>query len=97
MKRQYKVVSTLLDFQVIIHQYITLARSFGPLASDVSGRVKEIMTIFNEMVCQDILGAAAGSGGKIQHINARHLCKYGLYSVTLLLYSPRIKLHLLPC
>ena len=51
MKRQYKVVSTLLDFQVIIHQYITLARSFGPLASDVSGRIKEIMTIFNEMVC----------------------------------------------
>ena len=59
MKRQYKVVSTLLEFQAIIHQYITLARSFGPLAVEVSARLKEIMLTFNMVVCDDILGAEA--------------------------------------
>ena len=75
VKRQYKIVGSLLEFQVIIHQYVTLARSFGPLASEISSRLKEILLHFNEMVCQDILGAEAVTKQKIQHINARHLCK----------------------
>ena len=77
VKRQYKVVQTLLEFQKIIYEYITLARNFGNLAPEASSKLKDVIGLFNELVAADILGAAAvNKKNKIQHINARHLCKY---------------------
>ena len=98
VKRQYKVVQSLLEFQKIIYEYITLARSFASLAPEASAKLAEVSSLFNELVCDDILGTNAVTNNKIQHITAKHLCKYYCYKLSndsIFLFSTCIKLHFL--
>jgi len=73
VKRQYKVVRSLLEFQKIVYEYITLARNFASLAPEASAKLAEVSSLFNELVCDDILGTNAVTNNKIQHITAKHL------------------------
>jgi len=57
--RKYKVVASALDFQRIVQEYMTLARSFENLASEASIRLFELISVFNSLVCDEILGGAA--------------------------------------
>ena len=57
--RKYKVVASALDFQRIVQEYITLARSFHNLAADVGIKLMELIQVFNSLVCEEILGGAA--------------------------------------
>ena len=58
-------MQSLLEFQKIIYEYITLARNFGNLAPEASNKLTEITAIFNEVVCDDILGTQAVQKKKI--------------------------------
>ena len=73
--RKYKVVSSALDFQRIVYEYITLARSFDSLAADCAFKLIELIKKFNSLVCNEILGGEAFNKKKIKHITAKHLGK----------------------
>lgn len=68
-------MASALDFQRIVQEYITLARSFQNLAADVGIKLMELIQIFNSLVCEEILGGAAFQKKKIKHITSKHLGK----------------------
>ena len=70
------MVASALDFQRIVQEYITLARSFQNLASDVGIKLMDFIKLFNSLVCDEILGGAAFQKKKIKHITSKHLGKY---------------------
>ena len=70
------MVASALDFQRIVQEYITLARSFNSLAADASLKLLELIQMYNSLVCEEILGGAAFQKKKIKHITSKHLGKF---------------------
>lgn len=78
--RKYKVVGSLLDFQKVICEFLTLAKEFESLASEAGLKLLELIQQYNHLVCKDILGGEAYKRQKVKVISSKHLGKSDLPS-----------------
>jgi hypothetical protein len=74
-RTRYKVIKSLNDLWAMVVEFTELVRQFPSLVEQACTKLLELISIFNRILDEQILGSGAYNSKKLASITAKHLCK----------------------